>query len=272
MGKLSNYAENKVLDHVLKVANYARPANLYLGLCTADPTDAGTGATIAEPIDAPSSDASYVRKACDTWTTAASRAISNSVLITFNNAETNWSPITHFAVVDAAGTSVGNMIAYGLVTPNKTFYIGNTPNVAIGDLDVSFDAGGASNYLANELLDHLFVGSSFPQPAALYVALATSGILDADTGATITEPGANYARIQHTTWSASSSGISKNTGTIVFAKATAAWGTITDVGLLDALASSASNLLVHTTLATAQPVEIGDIAKWTTNAFVITLD
>ena len=47
MGSLSNYVEDEVLDHVLKTGDWAQPANLYVALSTADPTDDASG--IAEP-------------------------------------------------------------------------------------------------------------------------------------------------------------------------------------------------------------------------------
>ena len=266
MGKLSNYAENKVLDHILKVAAYTRPTKLFLALCEADPTDTGTGATITEP-----SDVAYTREECDTWTTAASRAAANSVVITYPDCTEDWDAITHFAILDTVTLGAGNIIAYGLVTPNKTFYSGNTPNVAAGDLDISVDAGGASDYLANKLLDHLFKGTAYTPPTDIFIALCTATVLDADTGSTISEPGENYARIKHNGWKIAAAGASSNSDTIVFAKATGGtWGTITHFALCDSLATG--NLLLHAALNTSQPIEVGDIATWADGALDITAD
>lgn len=266
MGKLSNYAENKVLDHILKVAAYNRPAALFLSLCEADPGETGTGGSITEP-----SDAAYARKPCDSWSAAASRATANSALIAFPNCTEDWDVITHFAILDTLTLATGNIIAYGPVTPNKTFYSGNTPNVAVGDLDVSVDAGGASTYLANAILNHLLANTPFSQPTSIFGALCTAAVLDADTGSTISEPGQNYARIEHNGWKISAAGASFNSGTIIFAKATGAtWGTITHFALCDDLAGG--NLLVHAALNTAQPIEVGDIAKWADSALGVTVD
>ena len=266
MGKLSNYAENKVLDHILKVAAYNRPDHLFLALCEADPTDTGTGGTITEP-----SDAAYTREGCDAWSAAASRATANSTLITFPSCTEDWDAITHFAILDTSVLATGNIIAYGPVTPNKTFLTGNTPNVAAGDLDVSVDAGGASDYLANKILDHLLADSAYTPATNLYVALGTATILDADTGSTLPEPGQNYARINHNGWKIAAAGASSNSGTVVFDKATGAnWGTITHFGLCDHL--STGNLIVHAELNTAQPVDLGDIAQFADGDFDVTAD
>ena len=44
MSAMSNYLENKFLDHFLGTSSTSAPAAVYIGLHTADPTDAGTGA------------------------------------------------------------------------------------------------------------------------------------------------------------------------------------------------------------------------------------
>ena len=58
MGSLSDFAELELLDHIFNVA-YTPAANLYLALCTADPTDSGTGAAMNECPNT----GSYARKA-----------------------------------------------------------------------------------------------------------------------------------------------------------------------------------------------------------------
>ena len=71
MGSLSDYAEGKLLDHVLKVAAFTVPTNIYIALSTADPLDDGSGLT--EP-----SGGAYARVLCNTWDTAASRKTANT--------------------------------------------------------------------------------------------------------------------------------------------------------------------------------------------------
>jgi len=266
MGKLSDYAENEVLDHILKVGAFNRPAALFLGLCTGDPLDAGTGGTITEP-----SDAAYARQSCDDWDAAASRATANSTSIAFPECTEDWDPITHFAILDTVTLATGNIIAYGPVTPNKTFYSGNTPNVALGELDVSVDAAGMSDYLANAILDHLLADTPYAQPGSIFIALCTATVLDNDTGSTISEPGENYARIQHDGWKIAAAGASSNSGTIVFPAATGGtWGTITHFGLCDTLTTG--NLLIHAALNTEQPVELSDVAQWADGTMIVTAD
>ena len=41
MGSLSDYVENKILDHCMKTSAYTPATHLYVGLSTANPTDDG---------------------------------------------------------------------------------------------------------------------------------------------------------------------------------------------------------------------------------------
>ena len=43
--------------------------------------------------------------------------------------------------------------------------------IEIGDLDVSFNSGKMSTYLANALLDHILEGTSFTQVTNIYIGL-----------------------------------------------------------------------------------------------------
>jgi len=265
-GKLTNYAENKMLDHILKVASFTRPTALFLGLCTADPGDAATGGAIAEPTGG-----AYARKPCDTWNSAAARATSISTVITFDTATEPWGNMGFFAILDTLTLLTGNVIAYGNITPARTMTTGDAPAIDAGDFNVSVDAGGSSDYLANAMLDHLLPDSAYTPPAAIFIGLATGTILDADTGTTISEPGENYARIQHDDWKIAAAGASSNSGQIIFAKATGGtWGTITDIGLMDTLTTG--NLLIHAELATDKEIIVSDIAKWADGDMAITMD
>jgi len=88
MGSLSNYAENAILDHVLKTTPFSVPTNIYVALSTADPLD--TGAGIAEPEGG-----GYERVICNSWDEAASRATANTADVVFPEATGDWGTITH---------------------------------------------------------------------------------------------------------------------------------------------------------------------------------
>ncbi len=261
MGSLSNYVENKLLDHVLKVASFT-PPTIYIGLSTADPTDDGSG--LAEP-----SGKGYLRVEVEEWSAAASRASQNEVMIEFPEARGSWGVITHFALFDSL--SGGNMLGHGSLAESKTVNSGDSIYFEAGMVDVFVPSGGWSDAYANAILDHLLGNAVLSQPGNIWVALAIAAILDADTGSTITEPsGGSYARVAHNVWDAASGGASENTGEINFPTATADWGTLTHVALADL--ASGGNVILHGALGSSVVVDNGDNAHWNDGALDITVD
>jgi hypothetical protein len=130
MGSASNYLENEILDHILKVGAYSVPSNIYVALSTADPTE--SGGSIAEP-----SGNNYSRVACNTWDAASGGATANTSTITFPTPSGSWGTVTHFALYDAS--SAGNMLFYGALSASKNIGAGDTPSFAAGALDITCD-------------------------------------------------------------------------------------------------------------------------------------
>jgi len=260
MGSIGNYLEDELLDHVLKVGSYSQPT-IYVALSTADPTDDASG--IAEP-----SGNNYARKAHATWNTAASRAITNDGAITFNQASGSWGTISHYAIYDAA--TDGNMLAHGALSSSKAIVSGNTPSIPDEDIEVSFSAGGISDYLANELLDHVFGVGAYTVPTNLYICLCDAAPTDSSTGSTISEPsGNNYSRLNENTWDAASGGATANTGDSTFATPSGSWGEITHSAICDA--SSDGNMLFWATATPNQTPDNGDTVKFAAGEYDITL-
>lgn len=265
MGSFTDYLEGELLDHVLNAAAYSAPANIYLALATADPTDAATGASMNEVANS----GSYARTAI-TVGAAASRAVTQDADVDFPTATGDWGTVTHWAIVDNSTHGAGNALAHGSLSPSKVVYNGNSPSVLSGQVIVSFDAGEISTYLADELLDHVFNNAAYTAPGTTWVGLATATISDTTTGDTIGEPsGGAYARAQvnvnggaSPTWDLAASSVVDNGGTITFATATASWGTVTGVAILDA--STSGNVLFYDNAQTDQAVGSADL--WRYNA------
>jgi len=129
-------------------------------------------------------------------------------------------------------------------------------------------AGSFSDYLENELLDHVLLTGAFTQPSNLYVALYTAAPTDAGGGTEVS--GGSYARVQHESWDAASSGASENTGAITFPQATGDWGTVVAVGIFDA--STAGNLLMWADLSANKAIDSGDTAEFADGDLDVTLD
>jgi hypothetical protein len=125
-----------------------------------------------------------------------------------------------------------------------------------------------SNYLENALINVTLRATSYTAPTTVYVALYTTDPTDADTGTEVSTSGTGYARTA-VTFGAPSNGVSTNSATVTFPTATAAFGTVTHIGLRDA--STAGNLLYHTPLDTSKTIDAGDIFSITTGNLSVTL-
>jgi hypothetical protein len=122
-----------------------------------------------------------------------------------------------------------------------------------------------SDYLENEILDHILSVGSYTMPSAVYVGLSTGSFGDDNSGTELS--GSNYSRVA-ATFSAASSGTTSNSAAIEFAAATGSWGSVSHFGVFDAAASG--NLLIHGAFTAAKTIENGDVLKISTGDLDIT--
>lgn len=113
-----------------------------------------------------------------------------------------------------------------------------------------------SDYLENEILDHILGTGSYTMPATVYVGLSTGSFNDDNSGTELS--GSGYAR-QAIAFGAASSGTASNSGAVDFPAATGSWGTVSHFGLFDA--STGGNLLIHGALTASKVVDTGDILR-----------
>jgi hypothetical protein len=97
-----------------------------------------------------------------------------------------------------------------------------------------------SNYLENALINGTLRATTYTAPTTIYVGLYTSDPTDANTGTEVS--GGSYARTS-VTFGVPSNGASLNSSAVEFPQATADWGTVGWIGLLDA--STSGNLLCY---------------------------
>ena len=130
-----------------------------------------------------------------------------------------------------------------------------------------------SNYAETAILNALFRNTTYTSPATTYLALYTSDPTDADVGSEVS--GGSYAR-QAITFGAPAQVGGKaqiqNTNLISFPVATAAWGTITHIGIRDA--GTGGNLLWHGPITTVggKVIDSGDQATYAIGGLTLTLD
>lgn len=134
-------------------------------------------------------------------------------------------------------------------------------------------AGALSDYLENKLIDHVFRAQTYIAPITIYVALFTTACSDAVGGTEVT--GGSYARpglaaslvnwagtqaAASTTASSGTGGTTSNNAAITFATPSAGWGTVSYIGLMDAV--TGGNLLVCTALSTSKTINSGDTVSF----------
>ena len=113
-----------------------------------------------------------------------------------------------------------------------------------------------SNYLENEILDHILGTGAYTMPSAVYIGLSTGSFGDDNSGTELS--GSGYARVA-ATFNAAASGTADNASAIQFAAATGSWGSVSHFGIFDA--STAGNLLIHGAFEQAKTIASGDILK-----------
>jgi hypothetical protein len=131
--------------------------------------------------------------------------------------------------------------------------------------------GAMSNYLETAILNAVFRNTAFSSPATVHLALYTSNPTDADTGTEVT--GGAYAR-QVVVFSAPTQVADKatisNTADISFPVATAAWGTISHIGIRSA--ATGGNLLYYGPVSNARSILANDQLKFLAGELVLDLD
>ena len=127
---------------------------------------------------------------------------------------------------------------------------------------------GFSDYLEDKVLDHVFGGVAYTAPTTLYVALYT--VIPSDTGGGTEVTGGSYARQTATfTVSGTSPTTATNAAAIEYPTATADYGTVVAVGVMDAL--TGGNLLAYAGLDVNKVVSNGDVFRFDAGDLDITL-
>jgi len=123
-----------------------------------------------------------------------------------------------------------------------------------------------TDFLENELLDHVLATGSYTAPAAAWASLHTTATTDAAGGTEVA--GNGYAR-QSTAFGAASGGVASNSALETFGpNTTSDWGTVTHGALWDA--STVGNMLVHGALTASRAVAVDDTFEYAIGAVDIT--
>ena len=123
-----------------------------------------------------------------------------------------------------------------------------------------------TNFLETEILDHVFAGAAYTAPSTKYIGLFTAA--PGETGGGTEVSGSAYAR--QTMAFATSGDTTSNNAAVEFPTATGSWGTITHVGIFDAVSSG--NLMVYATLTASKAIASGDVFRVPSGDLDITLN
>jgi hypothetical protein len=129
----------------------------------------------------------------------------------------------------------------------------------------------ASNYTEDKVLDHVLGkgARNFTSPTALFVGLYTASTgLETNTPSAEVSGGA-YVR-KAVSFGAAASGSASNSATVTFDVATANWGTVTHVAVLDA--ETGGNVLFWGAVTSSKTLETGDTFQIAQGNLTVSLD
>lgn len=119
-------------------------------------------------------------------------------------------------------------------------------------------AGSKTTAFSNSVLAYLFRNTSLGLGASVYIALYTVAPSDAGGGTEVS--GGSYARValarNTTDWAAPSAGAIAPASAVTFPTATAPWGTIVAMAILDA--ASGGNMMYWADLTASKVVDATD--------------
>ena len=133
MGSFSDYAEKKVLEHIVGRATFSAPT-AYIALFTVTPSDSGGG------TECPGANYARVTTDLNDWEDghATAGTIQNALAITFPTANAgDWGTQVAFTAFD--NSSGGNMLFWGALSVFKTVGNGDIVEFAAGDIDITLD-------------------------------------------------------------------------------------------------------------------------------------
>jgi len=126
MVAMTNYLENKLLDHALGTTAYTAPTNVYVKLHIGDPGEDATGFPAVEAT----------RKVTGSFAAAAAGTTDNDALIEWLSVSTT-EVYSHISIWDAA--TLGNPLFYGALTSTVSMTAGDDFQLPAASLALTFD-------------------------------------------------------------------------------------------------------------------------------------
>lgn len=202
MAGFTDTYEDKIINHFFRNSSQTPDANLYAGLFTQAPADAGTGGTEVSAGD-------YSRQAI-TFSAASNRVVSNSGLITFTTSAAGaWGTVVHLGIWNAS--TAGTLVAFGPLRTALAVNPGSAVSFAATKITVTMSSNLSVPY-ANKILNHFLRNSSQTPDATVYHAMYLTPPADDGTGGS--ECAAGWYARRAITFGAPTNGVSSNSSTI----------------------------------------------------------
>jgi hypothetical protein len=149
MANMSDYLENKMIDHLFRGLAYPVSTTLYVALSSSAALgDTATGTTMSEITGGAYARQAVVATTANWYSTNGTTSgassgtngtTSNVAAITFPTATADWGTVQAVVICDSATTASGNALFWGNLTSAKVVSNGDTFQFAIGSLSVQID-------------------------------------------------------------------------------------------------------------------------------------
>lgn len=147
-GAMSDYLENKIIDHIFRGVTYTLPSQISIGLTTVEANDAGFMVEVSGGAYARVNATPSLAAWSSTFAAGSVTASSNGNSGTTYNANTltfpapvgaNWGVVNSFAIFDSY--TGGNLLFHGALTTPKTINNGDAaPSFSAAALSIQVDS------------------------------------------------------------------------------------------------------------------------------------
>lgn len=241
LNALSDFLEDKLIDHMLRGQAHTPTASVYLAVCSSATSDTALGTE--------ATGGGYARPVV-TFSAPVLGESSNSAALNFTLPVGTW---THVAIMTAV--TGGSILFHGPLTTTRTTTASQSVTFPIGDIDVGFSAASnATDYLRGKTIDR-FLRNQAWTPPTVYAGLYTTATTRVGGGTEAT--GSPYAR-QVMALVVPTAGVTSNSAVV---DVPVPAGTFTHMALLDA--SGSGSMLLQSTLGGGSVVAgAGDVVRF----------
>lgn len=136
MAAASDYLEWQVLSHLLGSGTFSKPSVIAIALCSGEPADARTGATIPELPNQGAYARQTLNPSADRWLdpVGADGVCRNHQDATFPIAQSDWGWVSGVAICDSATYGAGNMLMHLALTVPKLIGSGDRLVLSSGNM------------------------------------------------------------------------------------------------------------------------------------------